>query len=84
MEIRFKGELYDVEGTYIKPVPGRPYYDDLAGDPGEPSDFRIESVVWMTCNEDGDNILVDVTDELATDPDFVDECINEWEEYYAD
>ncbi len=83
MEITYNGELYDVKGAYIKAVPGRPYYDDLAGNPGEPADYKIESVVWCTHNESGHDILIDVTDEFADDLDFINTCINEYEEYYA-
>lgn len=84
MEIRFKGELYAVEGQYIPAISGRDYYSDGSGDPGEPADYEVESIVWMTCDENGRDVLVDVTDELATEPDFVDACITEYEDYYAD
>ena len=82
MKITFKGSEYYVEGSY---TPGREprYYGDNIHD-GEPSTFDIGAVILLDCDEDGNEMNFDATDEVAMDQEFIDLCIEYYEQHYKD
>ena len=83
MIVHFDGFEHEVEGVYTPPTPER-YYDRFGepGTPGEPANFEFESVIRFDCDVDGNEILIDATDELWDNDDFIDECINVYERDY--
>ena len=82
MKLSYKGSEYYVEGSY---TPGREprHYGENIHD-GEPSTFDISAVILMDCDEDGNDINMDATDQLAGDQKFVDLCIAHYESKYID
>jgi len=82
MKLSYKGSEYYVEGSY---TPGREarFYGDNAHD-GEPSTFDISAVILMDCDEDGNDINMDATNDLAGDQEFINLCIANYESKYID
>ena len=82
MKLSYKGSEYYVEGSYTPGRKPRRYGENIHD--GEPSKFDISAVILMDCDEDGQELNMDATDELALDREFVDLCIAYHEQYYKD
>ncbi len=78
MKVYYNGLDYYVSGSYTPGV--RPTYArDYIEDGGAASSFDIESAIRHDCDINGNDRLIDATDEMMVDADFQHACLLEYE-----
>lgn len=66
-ETTYNDSDYYVEWHSVAPVPSRNDRED----PGEPGYIEIDTVILLDCDEDGNELNMDATNELANDDQFI-------------